>query len=98
MFDLDGRHRVIARRLVAIGTLSTVETHPREVFRQAIANGAAAVVLAHNHPSGDVVPSAADIEITVRVRQVGELIGIAVLDHVVVTAGGFTSIAGRGWR
>jgi DNA repair protein RadC len=45
-----------------------------------------------------VVPSAADIEITVRVRQVGELIGIAVLDHVVVTAGGFTSIAGRGWR
>jgi DNA repair protein RadC len=96
-FDLDVRHRIIARRVVHIGTLSGVEVHPREVFRDAVVNQAAALILAHNHPSGDPSPSRQDIELTARLRQVGELLGIAVLDHVIVAADGFVSLADRGW-
>lgn len=96
-FDLDVRHRLIARRTVSIGTLTGVEVHPREVFRDAIANGAASVIVAHNHPSGDPTPSKQDVELTTRLRQVAELCGIVMLDHVVVVAGGFISMADRGW-
>jgi DNA repair protein RadC len=97
VFDLDVRHRIIARRVVHIGTLSGVEVHPREVFRDAIVNASAAVILAHNHPSGDPTPSRQDLEITARLRQVGELLGITVLDHVIVADDGFVSLADRGW-
>lgn len=97
-FDMDVRHRILVRRVVAIGSLTGVEVHPREVFRGAIANGAAAVILAHNHPSGDPTPSRQDIELTARLREVGELCGIAVLDHVIVAGQGFVSLAERGWK
>jgi DNA repair protein RadC len=96
-FDLDVRHRLIERRTVHIGTLSGVEVHPREVFRRAIANGAAALILAHNHPSGDPSPSRQDLELTARLRQVGELLGITVVDHVIVAGDGFVSLAERDW-
>lgn len=96
-FDLDARHRLIARRVVHIGTLVGVEVHPREVFRPAIANGAAAIIVAHGHPSGDPMPSRQDVEITARLREVAELVGIPLLDHVVVAKGGFVSLADRGW-
>jgi DNA repair protein RadC len=95
-FDLDARHRVISRRVVHIGTLNGVEVHAREVFRPAIVNGAAAILVSHGHPSGDPTPSQQDIEITRRLREVGELVGIAVLDHVVVVEGGFISLRERG--
>jgi DNA repair protein RadC len=97
VFDLDVRHRIIARRVVHVGTLAGVEVHPREVFRDAVVNAAAAVILAHNHPSGDPSPSRQDLELTARLRQVGELLGITVLDHVIVAAEGFVSLADRGW-
>jgi DNA repair protein RadC len=97
VFDLDVRHRIIARRVVHIGTLSGVEVHPREVFRDAVVNCAAALILSHNHPSGDPSPSRQDIELTARLRQVGELLGITILDHVIVAADGFVSLAERGW-
>jgi DNA repair protein RadC len=97
VYDLDVRHRVIAMRIVHVGTLTGVEVHPREVFRGAILNSAAALVLAHNHPSGDPSPSRQDLELTGRLREVGELCGITVLDHVIVAADGFTSLAERGW-
>jgi DNA repair protein RadC len=96
-FDLDARHCVIERRIVAIGSLIGVDVHPREVFKAAIINSAAAVIFAHNHPSGDPTPSAQDIELTTRLRQVGELLGIRVLDHVVIGSEGHVSIADRGW-
>ena len=96
-FDLDVRHRIIERRTVAIGTLTGVEVHPREVFRPAIANGAAAIIVAHNHPSGDPTPSRQDVELTRRLREVGELCGIALLDHLIVGTGGYTSLQERGW-
>jgi DNA repair protein RadC len=96
VFDLDTRHRVIERRIVAIGTMTSVEVHPREVFKPAIMNGAAAMVLSHNHPSGDPTPSREDIALTTRLREVGDLVGITVLDHVVVGAEGYVSLADRG--
>ena len=97
-FDLNVRHRVIARRTVGIGSICGVEVHPREVFRQAIVNGAAAVILVHNHPSGDPTPSRQDVDLTARLREVGDLVGITVLDHVIVAAEGcWASMAERGW-
>jgi DNA repair protein RadC len=97
-FDMNVRHRIIARRIVAIGTLTGVDSHPREVFRPAIVNGAAAIILAHNHPSGDPTPSRQDIEMTQRMREVGELLQIPVLDHVIVVADAFSSLAERNFR
>lgn len=92
VFDLDVRHRVIARRVIGIGSICGVDVHPREVFRQAIANGAAAVIMAHNHPSGDYSPSRQDIDLTTRMQEVGGLCGIPLLDHVVVSVNGYCSI------
>jgi DNA repair protein RadC len=84
--------------VVHIGTLSGVEVHPREVFKPAIVQSAAAIILAHNHPSGDPSPSRQDLEMTERLRQAGTLLGIAVLDHIVFAAEGYVSIAERDWR
>lgn len=97
-FDLNVRHRIIARRVVAIGTLSSVDVHPREVFKPAITNSAAAMIVVHNHPSGDPEPSRQDIELTRRLREVGELCGIPILDHVIIGSEGYVSLAERGWR
>jgi DNA repair protein RadC len=87
------RNQVIAVDVVAIGSVAGVEVHPREIFRAAIRAGAAGVVLAHNHPSGDPTPSAEDVSITKRLRECGALMGIPVLDHVVVCDNGYRSIA-----
>lgn len=95
--DLDARHRVIEKRVVAIGTITGVECHPREVFRPAISNGAVSIIVAHNHPSGDPSPSRQDVELTARLREVGELIGIPVVDHLVIVEDGYHSFADRGW-
>ena len=93
---LDGKHRVISEHLVSQGTLTTSPVHPREVFRAAIRAAAAAVVLVHNHPSGDPTPSADDLAITRRLSEVGDLVGIRVLDPVVVCATAYASLADRG--
>ena len=95
---VDVRHRVLLDQVLARGSLTGVEIHPRDVFRSLIRAGAAAVIFCHNHPSGDPSPSRADIELTERLRQVGDLCGIAVLDHVVVAADGYVSLSERGWR
>ncbi len=94
---LDARHRLLFESCVARGSLTGVEVHPREVFRPLIRASAAAVLFCHNHPSGDPTPSRQDIDLTRRLRDVGVLVGINVLDHVVVAAEGFTSLAERGW-
>jgi DNA repair protein RadC len=90
---LDSRNVVIDEIEVCRGGLNAVPVHPREVFRPLIREAAAAVVLVHNHPSGDPSPSPDDVALTERMREVGELVGIPVLDHVVVAAGGYRSIA-----
>src|SRR3982751_4190663 len=94
---LDVRHRLQFELCAARGSLTGVEVHPRDVFRPLIRGAAAAVIFCHNHPSGDPTPSRQDLELTTRLRDVGDLCGITVLDHVVVAADGFTSLADRGW-
>lgn len=95
---LDGRHRVLGLRTVSTGSLAAAPVHPREVFRPAIREGAAAIVVAHNHPSGDPAPSRDDDRVTERLRQVGQLVGIELLDHLVVGAAGYYSFADRAER
>jgi DNA repair protein RadC len=95
---LDARHRVEGEFCLARGSLTGVEVHPRDVFRPLIRCAAAAVIFCHNHPSGDPMPSRQDIELTGRLRDVGELVGIPVLDHVVVGWEGYASLAERSWR
>jgi len=90
---LDGRHRVMREVLVSQGTLTASLVHPREVFREAIREAAAALVLVHNHPSGDPTPSGEDRTVTERLRSAGELLGIRVLDHVVVAEHGYHSFS-----
>ena len=90
---LSVRHRIVREVRVAQGSLSSVEVHPREVFRPLVRLGAAAALLVHNHPSGDPSPSAEDLALTRRLAQVGRVIGIPVLDHVVVCATGHASVA-----
>jgi DNA repair protein RadC len=93
---LDGRHRVMREVAVSQGTLTASLVHPREVFRPALREAAAAVILVHNHPSGDPTPSREDREITGRLARAGELLGIPVLDHVVVAEQGFVSLREEG--
>lgn len=89
---LDGRHRVIRHALVSQGTLTASLVHPREVFGPALREPAAAVVLVHNHPSGDPTPSREDVDITRRLVDAGRLLGVPVLDHVVIAERGFASL------
>jgi DNA repair protein RadC len=98
MLALDARHRLLFEMCVARGSLTGVEVHPRDVFRTLIRGAAASVIFCHNHPSGDPTPSRQDLDLTERLKQVGELCGIAVLDHIVVASEGFVSLASRGWR
>ena len=93
---LNGKNRVQAEVRVSEGSLTAALVHPREVFGAAIREAAAALILVHNHPSGDPTPSAEDTAITQRLRQVGELVGIRVLDHVVVGRGRYVSMAEQG--
>jgi DNA repair protein RadC len=94
---LDVRHRVVMEQMLARGSLTAVEVHPRDVFRALIKVGASAVIFCHTHPSGDPEPSRQDIDLTKRLREVGDLCGIALLDHVVVGASGYVSLCERGW-
>ncbi len=89
---LNTHHRIVHDEVISIGTINGNLIHPREVFKPAIEHGAAAVILAHNHPSGIVTPSQADIEITKHIIEVGKIIGIPVVDHVIIVADKFISI------
>jgi DNA repair protein RadC len=93
---LDARRRLLQTETVSIGTLTSSLVHPREVFQPAVAHSAAAVVVAHNHPSGDPEPSPEDLALTRRLRQAGEILGIEILDHLVVGRGRFVSLKQRG--
>jgi DNA repair protein RadC len=84
---LNGKNRIIGINTVSVGSLTSSLAHPREIFKPAIIGNAAAIVLAHNHPSGEPTPSAEDIELTKRIREVGEIMGIRVLDHIVIGDG-----------
>jgi DNA repair protein RadC len=95
-FYLNARNHLLTRVLVSIGSLSASIVHPREVFLPAIVHGAAGLIVAHNHPSGDPEPSPEDVSVTRRLAEAGELLGIELLDHVVVAERGFVSFKARG--
>jgi len=88
---LDGASKIITKNLVHIGTLNQSLVHPREVFRSAITDNASGIIIAHNHPSGTLEASRADIQITDRLKEAGKLIGIELLDHVILSKNGFYS-------
>ena len=89
---LDTKHRLVRTRILSVGSLDASVVHPREVFREAILGGAAAVVLFHNHPSGDPTPSRDDLALTRRLMTAGDLIGIDVIDHVVLADSRYASM------
>lgn len=83
---------VISTEEIAIGDIMSMVIHPREVFSRAVRKGAAGIILAHNHPSGDCTPSADDVSTTKRLVEAGRVVGIRVLDHIVIGDGTFTSM------
>ncbi len=89
---LDGANRLIAKRIITVGTLTASLVHPREIFTDAITDRAASVIVAHNHPSGQLKASTADREVTRRLSEAGNLIGISLIDHLIVTKHGAVSI------
>jgi DNA repair protein RadC len=92
---LNPRNKIIGISTISIGTLNASLAHPREVFKDAITHSAASVVLAHNHPSGDPDPSEDDMNITKRLIEVGKILGIEVIDHIIVAKNGFFSFKER---
>lgn len=93
---LDSKNRLIREICVSEGSLNASLVHPREVFSPAVRESAAAVLFIHNHPSGDPAPSREDLELTRRLREAGELMGIRVLDHIIIGNGQYVSFADRG--
>ena len=94
---LDVRHQILAVEDLFFGSIDGAEVHPREVARRALTLNAACVIAFHNHPSGNLEPSTADRSVTSRLKEALSLLDIRLLDHIVVSADGFVSLASRGW-
>lgn len=93
VFYLDSGNQEIKREIISIGTLNESLVHPREVFEGAIKNNAASIIIAHNHPSGDLEPSQADIEITKKLIHAGKILDIKIIDHIIITKDSFSRVA-----
>ena len=96
VITLNGGHEVIRVRSISKGLINRTLVHPREVYRMAIKDNAAAIILTHNHPSGNFTPSHEDIELTKRMISAGKIIGIEVLDHIVIARRGYYSFLEEG--
>ncbi len=94
--SLNGAHEVIEKRIVTIGLVDRSPVHPREVYADVISDRAAAVIFAHNHPSGDLKPSNSDLKIQEQLTEAGKILGIRVLDHLIVTKKGYFSFQEAG--
>ena len=93
LVTLDGSSQVIQQRVIHIGTLNQSLVHPREIFRPAILDNSAGVIIAHNHPSGTLEASRADIQVTNRLKEVAKLVGIELLDHIIISKEGYYSLS-----
>lgn len=93
---LNNQHQLLAYEEVFQGTIACVEVHPREIVRHALQHNAAAIILSHNHPSFSPEPSKADIAITVRLKQILEMVSVSVIDHLIVAGNDVVSLAERG--
>ncbi len=96
VFSIDSAGRLIARRTVFIGTLTSVLAHPREVYADPLADRAATIIVAHNHPSGDVEPSRQDISMTQQLIAAGQILGMPLEDHIIVGGKKHFSFQGHG--
>ena len=93
---LDAKNRLIKESRVSEGTLTNSLMHPREAFREAVRESAAAVIFVHNHPSGDPAPSREDIAVTERLKKTGDVLGISMLDHIIIGDGSYVSLKEKG--
>lgn len=93
---LDSQNHLVARETISVGSLNTTRTHPREILHPAIAHLALGFILVHNHPSGTLVPSSDDIEFTRAITRAGEIMGISLYDHVIVSRQGYVSLKEKG--
>lgn len=96
VISLNTKNRVLRIETVAIGTLNSCVVHPREVFKNQVKHSAAAIIIAHNHPSGDPAPSSEDTTITTRLIDAGKILGIEVLDHIIIGNGRYLSFKEKG--
>ena len=96
---MDAKNRIKSIELISLGSMTAAIVHPRELFRRAIIEGAGALIIGHNHPSGDATPSREDIELTKRLREAGDILGIKLLDHIVIgnNDGPYMSLAEMGY-
>ena len=94
--SLNGAHEVIKKRIVTIGLVDRSQVHPREVYADVISDRAAAVIFAHNHPSGDLKPSNSDLKIHEQLTEAGKILGLRILDHIIVTKKGYFSFQEAG--
>lgn len=95
--SLNGANEMIGNRVVTVGLLNSTMVHPREVFADVISDRAASVIIAHNHPSGKLTPSPEDIALTKQMVEAGRMLGIAVLDHLIITQKGYLSLKQEGY-
>jgi len=96
VMSLNGANRPIKTRWTTVGLLNSNQVHPREVFAEPLMDRAASVIVAHNHPSGILEPSPEDLALTKRLQKAGELLGIKVLDHLIISSTGFVSLKQQG--
>lgn len=96
MMTLDTKNKITGVFHVSQGTLNASLVHPREIYKRAIVQNANAIIIAHNHPSGDTTPSGEDIKLTTRLAETGKIIGITLLDHLIMGGGDFLSFAEEG--
>ncbi len=96
VITLDGASHIIKKRIISIGTLNQSLVHPREVFADAVSDRAAGIIIAHNHPSGQLEPSIEDKRVTKRLKEVGTIMGIELLDHVILSREGYLSLREEG--
>ena len=92
IFYLDTQNQIIKREIISVGTLNESLIHPREVFEPAVRYSTAQIIMAHNHPSGNLEPSPEDVAVSRRLIDAGNLLGIEVLDHIIITKDGFKSM------
>ncbi|MBX4267156.1 JAB domain-containing protein [Clostridium estertheticum] len=96
LMSLDTKNKINALTVVSIGNLNASIVHPREVFKMAILSNACSIIICHNHPSGDSTPSKEDINISIRLKECGKLLGIELLDHIIIGDEEYTSLKKRG--
>jgi DNA repair protein RadC len=96
VITLDGQHALIKIRVITKGLVNRTIVHPREVFRPAIADNATSIIIAHNHPSGNLEKSPEDEVVTQQIREAGKILGINMLDHIIISKGGYFSFLESG--